>query len=175
MRILFVLLICMSLTACSKPQPPQTIEEDVWVSAFAGFVETLMYDAVCNKTDQKSRLDLTKIENKNIAGTHKMFARRIGILTRVRYPEQSANETMIAFMYFQKKIEKQAQQRLHDDGCESETGKADAKLLGVYSTKNSLYIMHSIEGIILRKGGKITSSDETEAANNPVTSADSLK
>lgn len=164
MRHFCIVIIALSLlSACSK-QPPPTIEEQLLFKVFSNYVGGLTYDEVCNGTDPKSRYDFEKKENVFLQDNQRMLAARLGGLWHIRYPQKSVDEGVKHLLSIQKKIEEKAHSVLKEKGCDSEQATTLAKAYKQFRTQPSLILMPSLDREIVKRGGRVTTVEEVEAA-----------
>lgn len=159
MRIFLVASIAiLVLTACSKPEE-MSVEEQIMVNAFAGYVSAGTYDRVCNGA-KLANTDVKK--NPEFAiymGNRQLFGARMGVLWKMRNPEGTLEEGVKSLVSAEKNIDKKVEKSLKDNGCDSEAGQQGKKMYDLYTKTHPAVISGLLDKTITDQGGKITPPD----------------
>lgn len=162
MKKLYIIASMFLIPACAKANE-STIEQNVMMKAFSGYVLSLTWDEVCNGTDPKSRFEnFSKSENTMLLGNRQLFGARLGGVLHVQNPDKSVDEIVQHMTGMEKTIADNARAKLNAEGCSGATAQAGAKTYMLFSKSHPAQINAFMDKSITDAGGKVTSPDEIE-------------
>ena len=165
--ILMFTLMCGFMPSSYGAEEP-TIEEQALLKAFGGFNVALAYNEVCNKADPKEMYNTKNPVSITLLGNQNILAAKFGGTQHVRFPEKTVEELVLKLRNLMDEIKAGAKGKLNKLGCESEEGKDAAKAWKFYSTINPWQLSGFLDEKIVARGGRVTSTDEIEAAGKEV-------
>lgn len=160
-----IFLLFFAIPAHANPQN-MTVEEQVIMKSFAGYVGGLVYDEVCNGTDPASRYDFEKPQNVMLMGNQQMLAARAGGVWKIRNPGGSVEDGLAFLLSVQERVEQHSKAVLEEKGCESPEAQSLARLYKLYSETHPGAVFAFIDKSIEDAGGTVTPLQEIEALDD---------